>query len=194
MEISETGTGHATDAELVARLAHREQPALVELYRRHGRRVYPLIRRIVTVESLADEILQDVFIRLWNRPDQYRPEGGQLIAWLMTVARNLSLDALRREKRWRSHADLDDHVHHLVETSSPVDTDVASLVREAVESLPADQRRTVELAYFEGLTHAELAERLAEPLGTVKSRLRLAVAKLRKSIGHGTHHAGWGTR
>ncbi len=178
----------------MARLAQREQPALVELYRRHGRRVYPLIRRIVTVESLADEILQDVFIRLWNRPDHYRPEGGQLIAWLMTVARNLSLDALRREKRWRGHADLDDHLHHLVQTAPPVDTDVASLVREAVASLPADQRRTVELAYFEGLTHAELAERLAEPLGTVKSRLRLAVARLRKAIGHGTDHAGWGTR
>jgi RNA polymerase sigma-70 factor (ECF subfamily) len=190
----EPAGGLATDADLVARLALGEQPALVELYRRHGRRVYPLIRRIVIDESLADEVLQDVFVRLWTRPEQYRPEAGQLLAWLMTVARNLALDALRREKKWRAHADLDDHVHHLTADAPGVDADVAAAVRHAMAMLPADQQRTVELAYFEGLTHAELAARLGEPLGTVKSRLRLALEKLRRGIGRGAHYSGWGTR
>lgn len=184
----------ATDTDLVGRLALGEQPALVELYRRYGRRLYPLIRRIVVDESLAEEVLQDVFVRLWTRPGQYRPDGGQLLAWLMTVARNLALDAVRREKKWRAHADLDDHVHHVTAAGPGVDADMATTVRRALAALPDDQQRTVELAYFEGLTHAELAARLGEPLGTVKSRLRLALDKLRKAVAQGTHYSGWGTR
>lgn len=184
----------ATDTDLVGRLALGEQPALVELYRRYGRRLYPLIRRIVVDESLAEEVLQDVFVRLWTRPGQYRPDGGQLLAWLMTVARNLALDAVRREKKWRAHADLDDHVHQVTAAGPGVDADMARAVRRALAALPDDQQRTVELAYFEGLTHAELAARLGEPLGTVKSRLRLALDKLRKAVAQGTHYSGWGTR
>ncbi|MET0555883.1 MAG: sigma-70 family RNA polymerase sigma factor [Vicinamibacteria bacterium] len=175
---------HATDAELVARVGHLEQPAFVELYRRYGRRVYPLILRIVSRESLAEEILQDVFLRLWTRPDRYRPEAGHLLAWLLTVARNLALDALRREHRWRDHLEIDEQLHGSLSTRQPsVDAAVGIAVRHAVLALPDEQRRTLELAYYSGMTNEELAGHLGEPLGTVKSRLRLALGKLRKALG-----------
>lgn len=173
----------ATDAELVARLARLEQAAFVELYRRYGRRVYPLILRIVARESLAEEILQDVFLRLWTRPERYRPEAGHLLAWLLTVARNLSLDALRREHRFRGHLSIDEHVHAVLPALRPLDAEVGMAVRDALLALPADQRRTMELAYYAGMTNEELAAHLGEPLGTVKSRLRLALGKLRKALG-----------
>ncbi len=174
----------AADSELMARLTLRDQRALVELYRRHGRRLYPLIRRIVTNEGIAEEVLQDVFVRLWTRAALYRAEEGQLLAWLMTMARNLALDALRRDSRWRGQLEFEESLHE----SSPVDrrgsdADTTLSVRHALSGLPDDQRRTVELAYFAGMTHAELAEHLNQPLGTVKSRLRLALDKLRGALG-----------
>jgi RNA polymerase sigma-70 factor, ECF subfamily len=178
------GTDQATDADLVTRVGAGEQPALVELYRRYSRRIYPLILRIVASETLAEEILQDVFVRLWTRPERYRPEAGHLLAWLLTVGRNLALDALRREARWRGHVEIDEQVHSSLATPEPAAdvADQAATVRHALLALPADQRRTVELAYFSGMTHAELAAHLGEPLGTVKSRLRLALGKLRRTL------------
>lgn len=171
------------DAELMPLVARRSESALVELYRRHGRRVYPLIRRIVGNDSLADEVVQDVFVRLWNRPEQYRPEGGQLAAWLTTVARNLALDALRKDRRWRDQADVDDHAYRLHTAAPEGGVEAMLAVRNCLTTLPAEQRQAVELAYFEGLSHVEVAGRLGEPLGTVKSRLRLAFEKLRASLG-----------
>ena len=164
---------HAPDSELVGRLTLRDQRALVELYRRHARRLYPLIRRIVTNEGLAEEILQDVFVRLWTRASLYRAEEGQLLAWLITMARNLALDALRKDSRWRGQLEFEESLHEgsPAERLEP-DVDTTLSVRHALSTLPDDQRRAVELAYFAGMTHAELAAHLNQPLGTVKSRLQ----------------------
>lgn len=178
-----------TDADLMARIRGRDQHALIEIYRRYGRRVYPLIRRIVQNPALAEEVVQDLFMRLWERPEAYSPQAGQLISWLLTVGRNLALDARRRESR---RADL--FVSQSEETERnqravalpPFDGALSFAIRQAIENLPCDQRQALELAYFEGLTHGELASRLGEPLGTVKSRLRLAVAKLREALRNGT--------
>lgn len=172
-----------SDSDLMRLVGRRDESALVELYRRYGRRVYPLIRRVVGNDGMADEVVQDVFVRLWTRPEQYRPEAGHLAAWLMTVARNLALDALRRNRRWRDQADVDDHAYRLHTAAPEGGLEAVLAVRDCLGSLPDDQRRAVELAYFEGLSHAELARRLGEPLGTVKSRLRLAFDKLRTSLG-----------
>lgn len=170
----------AADSELVRRLSIRDQEALVELYRRYGRRVYPLILRIVRSQSVADEVVQDVFLRLWTRPERYSPEAGSLLAWLLTVGRNLALDALRREHRWRRDLDLDDEVRWAAVDCA---TDVSLVVQDGLAALPEDQRTAIELAYFSGMTHAEMAAHLEEPLGTVKSRLRLALDKLRRALG-----------
>lgn len=176
---------HAPDSELMARLTVRDQRALVELYRRHGRRLYPLIRRIVTNEGLAEEILQDVFVRLWTRASLYRADEGHLLAWLITMARNLALDALRKDGRWRGQLEFEEALHDAAQANHPaLDVDTTLSVRHALDTLPDDQRRTVELAYFAGMTHAELAAHLNQPLGTVKSRLRLALDKLRGALGN----------
>jgi RNA polymerase sigma-70 factor (ECF subfamily) len=174
----------AADSELMARLTGRDQRALVELYRRHARRLYPLIRRIVTNDALAEEILQDVFVRLWTRASMYRAEHGQLLPWLITMARNLALDALRRDGRWRSQLEFEEALHaDPTGEGRGADVDTTLSVRHALSTLPDDQRRAVELAYFSGMTHAELAAHLNQPLGTVKSRLRLALDKLRDALG-----------
>lgn len=174
----------APDSELMARLTVRDQRALVELYRRHARRLYPLIRRIVTSEGLAEEILQDVFVRLWTRAALYRAEEGHLLAWLITMARNLALDALRKDSRWRGQLEFEEALHDATPADHPApDVDTTLSVRHALDTLPDDQRRAVELAYFAGMTHAELAAHLNQPLGTVKSRLRLALDKLRGALG-----------
>lgn len=177
------GLATLADADLMPLVARRSESALVEVYRRYGRRVYPLIRRIVGNDGLAEEVVQDVFVRLWNRPEQYRPDGGQLAAWLTTVARNLALDALRKDRRWRDQADVDDHAYRLHTAAPEGGVEATLAVRDCLNTLPAEQREAVELAYFEGLSHVEVAGRLGEPLGTVKSRLRLAFEKLRTSLG-----------
>jgi RNA polymerase sigma-70 factor, ECF subfamily len=169
------------DAELMDRLGLRDQRALVELYRRYARKVYPLVLRIVCDETLAEEVLQDVFVRLWTRPERYRPDAGPLIAWLLTVARNLALDARRRETRWRRDLDFDDQLYDGVASDAESEP-LAAEVRAAVTLLPENQRQAIELAYFSGMTHAEMATHLEEPLGTVKSRLRLALHKLRDAL------------
>jgi RNA polymerase sigma-70 factor (ECF subfamily) len=183
----DTQTGvleRAPDSDLMARLISRDQRALVELYRRHARRLYPLIRRIVTNEGLAEEILQDVFVRLWTRASLYRAEEGHLLAWLITMARNLALDALRKDVRWRGQLEFEESLHEGPPAErAGADVDTTLSVRHALRTLPDDQRRAVELAYFSGMTHAELAEHLNQPLGTVKSRLRLALDKLRGALG-----------
>jgi RNA polymerase sigma-70 factor (ECF subfamily) len=169
----------------MARLTARDQRALVELYRRHARRLYPLIRRVVGNDSLAEEILQDVFVRLWTRAALYRAEDGQLLAWLIVMARHLALDALRKEGRWRAQLEFEESLHAGAPADRPTpDVDTTLSVRHALNTLPDDQRRAVELAYFSGMTHAELAAHLNQPLGTVKSRLRLALDKLRDALGH----------
>ena len=174
----------ASDSELMSRVTARDQRALVELYGRHARRLLPLIRRIVTNESLAEEILQDVFVRLWTRAALYRADDGQLLAWLVVMARNLALDALRKDNRWRTQLEFEESLHAAAPAAHPTaDVDTTLSVRHALSTLPDDQRRTVELAYFSGMTHAELAAHLNQPLGTVKSRLRLAVDKLRDALG-----------
>lgn len=176
--------GRAADSELMARLTRRDQEALVELYRRHSSRVYPLVRRIVTSEGLAEEIVQDVFVRLWTRAALYRADEGQLLSWLMTMARNLALDALRKDSRWRGQLEFEESLHAGSGADDrPLDVDTTLSVRNALSTLPDDQRRAVELAYFAGMTHAELALHLNQPLGTVKSRLRLALDKLRGALG-----------
>jgi RNA polymerase sigma-70 factor (ECF subfamily) len=141
-----------------------------------------MVCRIAGNEHLADEILQDVFMRLWAKASIYRPADGELATWLTVVARNLALDTLRRNSRWRGHLALDDAMFEPALEQPHRDRDLAILVRDALMTLSADQRRTVELAYFAGMSHSELAEHFDQPLGTVKSRLRLALVKLRDAV------------
>jgi RNA polymerase sigma-70 factor (ECF subfamily) len=174
------------DRLLMERIGRREPQALIDAYALYGRRVFSLILRIVHDRQSAEEILQDTFMRLWTRYESYDAEKGALLSWLFRVARNSALDFLRKESR-RGNFDVvfiegDPELEDLHDDVLSVETIFA--VRDALSALPTAQKHLIELAYFEGLTHSELAEQTGESLGTVKSRIRLGLKKLRDVLGN----------
>jgi RNA polymerase sigma-70 factor, ECF subfamily len=183
-EMADGASGPGQDALLIARIRSRDPQALIDAYALYGKRVFSLIYRIVDNREAAEEILQDTFLRLWDRFEQYDAEKGALLSWLFRVARNCALDFHRKESR-RGSFDVifveDDALNELRENVLSVET--AYSVRNALSALPGAQRQAIELAYFEGLTQSELAEQTGESLGTVKSRIRLGLKKLRTILG-----------
>ncbi len=177
------------DVALLAGIARRDSDALLRLYRKYNRRVFSLVYRILGDQAAAEEVLQDTFYRLWERSQLYQPEKGQLISWLLTVARNLALDHKRKESRrgdsnvslmGENWAGVDPD--SLPATASLEDPDLGRTIRKVMAELPAEQKTVIELAYFEGLTHQELSDKLGHSLGTVKTRIRLGLAKLREAL------------
>ena len=174
-----------TDEELFQRIRNRDESALVALYERYAGLVMALALRVAGDRELSEEIVQDTFLRCWNGADSYHPDRGRVLTWLMGVARNRAIDALRSKQhhsRLREQTDLDSAppakggIKDRDETEAVI---LRQVVAEAMHSLPAAQRRVIELAYYGGLTQAEIASRLGEPLGTVKTRTRMAMEKLR---------------
>jgi RNA polymerase sigma-70 factor (ECF subfamily) len=185
----EVGLSTWDDEQLMVRIASAQTEALAEIYDRYGRLVFSLALRILDDESLAEEVTQDVFVQLWNKADQYRSAEGKVITWLTSMARNRSIDVLRRRAvRPEGHQigwadgtspDLADPVE--VEEQVELDQDRHRLLG-AISELPEEQRQVLALAYFQGYSHQEIANTLQEPLGTVKTRLRLAMQKLRQAL------------
>jgi RNA polymerase sigma-70 factor (ECF subfamily) len=177
------------DDRLITGIASAQTEALGVLYDRYGRLVYSLAVRILNDEGLAEEVTQDVFTQCWNKAGQYRSEQGKVITWLTSMARNRSIDLLRRRNvRPEGHQvgwadgtspDLPDPLD--VEAAVEVDQDRHRLLT-AIAVLPDEQKRVLALSYFQGLSHQEISDTLGEPLGTVKTRLRLAMQKLRQTL------------
>lgn len=171
-----------TDALLVARLAAGDDQALSEIFDRLAPMVYAVARRVLGEGTAAQDIVQDVFVELWSQPGRYDPAAGALRTYLTVVARNRAVDLLRSELRRVARQER--HYRLTPEQGRPSPSDVVltaeagGLVQDAVRLLPSDQRRVVELAYFQGLTCREVALAAGIPEGTAKSRLRLALAKL----------------
>lgn len=178
--------GAPTDAELMEELVRRESRALEILYDRHGRAVYSLVLRIAQQVQAAEEIVQDVFLQLWRNAHRYEPGRGPLAPWLFTLARNRALDQMRlkREKDRRREETLE---NHFLPCTAPNPESLADRSRRAervralMRALPERQRRAIELAYFDGLTHSEISKALEEPLGTVKSWIRTGLLRLREA-------------
>jgi RNA polymerase sigma-70 factor (ECF subfamily) len=174
----------AGDHAALARMARGEGDAVAELYDRHARPIYSLALRILGDATEAEDIVQEVFSQAWKQAARYSASRGAVGAWLLTLARSRAIDRLRA-KRARPGDVSDERVAgQLVDAGPTADSLVLSSeqvarVRAALDELPLLQRAAVELAYYEGLTHAEIADRLEQPLGTVKTRIRLAMMKLR---------------
>src|SRR6476659_2412364 len=174
----------AGDHAALARMARGEGDAVAELYDRHARPIYSLALRILGDTTEAEDIVQEVFSQAWKQAARYNASRGAVAAWLRTRARSRAIDRLRA-KRARPGDVSDERVaDQLVDAGPPADLLVLSSeqvarVRAALDELPLLQRAAIELAYYEGLTHAEIADRLEQPLGTVKTRIRLAMLKLR---------------
>jgi RNA polymerase sigma-70 factor (ECF subfamily) len=172
-----------TDLALIARIKQRDASALAELYDLYGARVYSLAVAIVGENMAAQEITQDTFIKVWEHPDGYRYDDSRFAAWLLMVTRHRAIDYLRRE-RLRG-----DRVVSLDEDDFPEMPDVSHDVeakwrdmQHVLNALPAEQREVIQLAYYHGLSQSEIAEHLKLPLGTVKTRMRLGMDKLRSAI------------
>jgi RNA polymerase sigma-70 factor (ECF subfamily) len=175
----------ARDEDLVGRLLSRDERALERLYDRYGRATYSLVLKMLRDPARAEEISQEVFLKLWRRPESYVAGRGAFATWLLSVAHHRAIDELRtRRHEIYPLGDDDNPPRELIDDGSDL-ADAAGLreqrvaVRSALATLPASQRQAIELAYFAGLTQREIADRLGEPLGTVKTRVRLAMQKLR---------------
>jgi RNA polymerase sigma-70 factor (ECF subfamily) len=170
------------DDQLIAAVAQGDHPALLALYDRHGRVAYGLAYRILNDAGAAEEAVQDAFVRVWRRAASFDPARGVGRAWLLTIVHHCAIDLVRRRAGAPPVvAGLDE----VAERQAVPDawSDVAGKleserVRGAVATLPGEQRRAIEMAYFDGLTHREIAERDGLPLGTVKGRLRLGLRRL----------------
>ncbi len=177
-----------SDEMLLKRISARDGDAFLTLYRRYRLRLFALVLRILKDRATAEEVLQDVFQRLWDHPEKFDPSKGQLLSWLLTVARNISLDHKRKESRRASlnvYPDVESQVELVSLTERTLDPETIHSIRQVLNTLPAEQKRVLELAYFEGLTHPELADSLGESLGTVKTRIRLGMQKLKQAMSLG---------
>ena len=176
------------ESELAERLKRRDPNAMADLYDRYGRVAFSLIYRIVRDAGAAEDLVQETFLRVWNRVQAFDTERGSLGPWLLTVARNRAIDYLRSVDGRMQHSaieiDAREHPSLFANLENEVlEGDRARHLRAAFAKLNENQRMVIELAYFEGLSQTEMADRLKQPLGTVKTWVRAALKSLRSELG-----------
>jgi len=176
------------DRELVERLKRREPQAMADLYDGYGRTTYSLILRIVRNTGVAEDLVQETFLRIWNRVHAFNYERGALGVWLLAVARNRALDYLRSVEGRMTQStsqleELEAPARYGDFEQSILNIDRVRLLREAFAKLNPHQREVIEMAYYEGLSQTEMAARLKQPLGTVKTWARSALKVLRDQLG-----------
>ena len=192
MRDSRQELAHLSDEALVALAARSEETALAELYDRYGRPAYGLALRILRDEGLAEDAVQDAFLTVWRTAQRYVPERGKASTWILTLVHRRAVDVVRREQRRRA-----DSLDAANEPSTGAADEEAWLrlqrerVQHALRQLPVQQREALELAYYGGFTQSELAERLGQPLGTIKSRMFMGLARLRELLGDTTMETAW---
>src|SRR5271156_488984 len=169
------------DASLLQRVREGNQSAMAEIFDRYGRAVYSVALRILKDTGHAEDVMQEIFFQVWRNSDSFVQGRGSLGAWLVVVARNRSIDLLRRRKPTDS---VDDIVlpSRCNLASEAEHNALLEKVQKVMKDLPAEQQKSMELAFFEGLSHSEIAEKTGDPLGTVKTRIRLALITLRKAF------------
>lgn len=181
------GDDASPDVTLVDQLLHKDVTAFEQLYDRHSRIVYALVLRILQQASTAEEVVQDVFLQLWRNAGQYQSHRGPFVPWLLTLARNRALDHLRlKSERQRRREDQTEELPAIAqapEYEKALDQQRrAERVRSLMATLSAPQKKAIEMAYFEGLSHSEIADALQEPLGTVKSWIRNGLLRLKEGL------------
>lgn len=166
------------------------------LYDRHGGAAFSLAYRMVGKRSMAEDVTQEAFLSIWRSRARYDPLRGSVRTWVLGIVHNRTIDALRRGSVHDRRRETLDGVHERHESPDRTDVEVARReearsVRSALDTLPEDQRRTIELAYFSGFSHSQIAELLGEPIGTVKGRMRLGLTKLRHQLAEGFATGGY---
>ncbi len=184
----------ASDAALVVAIGRWREDALAEVYRRHAGAAFALARRLLNDKELAEEILQEIFLRLWNNPERFDSERGSLRSYLLAQTHGRSVDLLRsetsrrrrEEREARESPNFGDDIEREV-----IDLTVSEKVKEVVAALPVDERQAIELAYFGGHTYRQVAVMLAAPEGTVKSRIRSGLRRLKSDLAEAGVGVSW---
>ena len=175
------------DTLLVTRMQRRDPQALAEVYDRYGRLTFSLILRVVRDTGIAEDLVQETFLRVWNRVHGFDAQKGSIGPWLLAVARNRAIDYLRSAAgRDRNSLEYEENDHPSLYFDMEKDilrSDRARRIQSAMGKLSPNQRQVIELAYFEGLSQTEMAERMGQPLGTVKTWVRSALKNLREDLG-----------
>jgi RNA polymerase sigma-70 factor (ECF subfamily) len=176
------------DAQLLQRIAQGDRQAFSQLYDRYSGVLYSTTIRILKDPEEASDVLQDVFLQIWEKAGSYDPKLGKPFNWALTLTRNKAIDRLRSLKRRYSF--IEEVTQELADSGHPrspwneefMSSERAALIRAAVETLPLEQRQAIEMAFLGGLTQNEIAQALQQPLGTVKARIRRGMLKLRESL------------
>jgi RNA polymerase sigma-70 factor (ECF subfamily) len=184
----------ASDPALVVAIGRWREDALAEAYRRHAGAVYGLARRVLGDPAIAEEVVQEVFLRLWNMPDKFDPGRGSLRSFLLAQAHGRAVDMLRSDTSRRQREERD--ARQTAEGGYDIEHEVwdlalAGQVKEVMAALPEEERRAIELAYFGGRTYREVAMALGAPEGTVKSRIRTGLRRMRAGLSDAGIGAAW---
>ena len=188
MEIVNHDTAETGDAALLGDIAQGDREAFARFYDRYSGLLFSMILKILNDHKEAEDILQEVFLQIWNKAGNYQRSLGAPLSWVLTLARNKSIDRLRAsQRRYRFSEEIKVEVEAVSATDLRTSEDVfdrekAAQIRAALQALPVEQRQAIEMAFFGGLTQNEISESLHEPLGTVKARIRRGMLKLRDSL------------
>ena len=183
---------HLSDEAVVALTARSDETALAELYDRYGRAAYGLAYRVLRDPSLAEDAVQEAFLTVWRTAARFVPEKGKASTWILTLVHRRAVDVVRREQRRRA-----DSLEQAPEPGGGAADEEAWLrlqrerVQAALKQLPDQQREALELAYYGGFTQSELAERLGQPIGTIKSRMFTGLTRLRELLGDAAPETAW---
>ena len=189
LNLDEPGVSSASDEALMKAISRRRYDALAELYDRHGKRLRATIDGVVHEEADADDVLQEIFVQIWDEAARYSPKAGKPLGWMVTIARRRAIDRLRRRQAYsRVRERYQERVTHEASNLPRQADDVFMLndlrhfLNGCMRVLPRLQREAVELAFFKGLSHREIAAATRAPLGTVKTRLELGLQKLTHAL------------
>src|SRR6267154_409231 len=187
--IDPAGLSAVPDEALLRRISQHQQPALNELYDRYGRTLKAVIDSVVHEAAEADDVLQEIFLQIWKEANNYSPKAGKPLGWVVTIARLRAIDRLRRRQAYsRARDRYEERVVQESQTprrdasEGPVLNDLRKFLKKSIRALPLLQREAVELAFFNGLSHREIAAATRAPLGTVKTRLELGMQKLTHAL------------
>jgi RNA polymerase sigma factor (sigma-70 family) len=171
-----------SEEELVLSLRNREKIAIEALYDMYSASLFGVISRIIPDTAVAEDVLQETFVKIWHSFSGYNSEKGRLFTWMVNIARNLSIDKVRSKdfKNQNKNQELENNVPFIDEQRNTVYKPELLGIRELVSTLKPEQKSILDLVYFKGYTHVEAAEELGLPLGTIKTRLRMAILQLRK--------------
>jgi len=176
---------HQNDRQLMQRVAAREQDALKTLYEQYSGPIYNMAYQVTRQQQAAEDVTQDVFFQIWRWPERWNPDKGRFISWVLTVTRYTAIDHVRREQRQPTLEPPSDEVMQPSvngQHDAYAEADRNREIRRHLKALPQEQRTVIMLAFFRGMTHDEIAKHLKLPVGTVKSRIRLGMKKLREAM------------